>query len=124
MPDTIHLQSIDFRERRQAIPTFPALSIAGLAQLRASEAEILRRMAAYPLGGNLFVAHPLRFLQDINVQLAPGVGELYLQGQGMGTSGLTAAYDALKSSTGSQSVTIEMQSLFPTVEPAVRGGIR
>lgn len=93
------------------LPTDP-IGIKSLDDLRKYEAEIVRRIAAVPNGGNLFLLDPMRLLNDVSVALAPAVETAVRKLHPELPDG--AADDVYKALAGAprQSVRIQIEGLF------------
>lgn len=93
------------------LPTDP-IGIKSLDDLRKREAEIVRRIAAMPNGGNLFLLDPMRLLKDVGVALAPTVEAAVRKLHPELPSGVTDdVYKALAAAPR-QSVRVNIEGLF------------
>jgi hypothetical protein len=88
------------------------LNVHSFDELLRKEETILRRIAEFTNGGNLFLIHPLRLLADVGVILTPELeGQLVQRFPEL--SGLsTAPFEALKSSKAEQKVRFHIRGLF------------
>lgn len=88
------------------------LVIKSYAELLKYEKDILKRIAAVPNGGNLFLIHPFRLLEDVGVHLSEAVKKEILELEPR-LSGLSdVPYQALKATQTRQSFQIRLKGLF------------
>ena len=88
------------------------LRIKSLNELFVHEKEILRRIDETPNGPNLFVAHPLRMLADVGVELSKEAQQALLHHE-PGLAALSStAYEALKKTQEQQRVRFHLKGLF------------
>ena len=88
------------------------IEVDSLCELLEHEAEILRRIAAVPNGGNLFLAHPLLLLEDVGVALSDSARAEMLRRE-PALSGLSPTpYRALQRTPHPQRVRVELRGLF------------
>lgn len=88
------------------------IGLKSLDDLRSREAEILRRIAAVPNGGNLFLLDPMRLLKDVGVAMTPAVAAAVRKLHPELPDGV--ADDVYKALAGAprQSVRITIEGLF------------
>ena len=93
------------------------LEIDAVDDLHRHEAEIVRRISEVQHGGNLFVANPLRFLQDVEVVLSQKAQEELLAAHPNLAMADNLGYDALRGSPHPQTVRIKVSGLFGKSRP-------
>lgn len=98
---------------------FPGLPIDSLAELEQHEAEIVRRINEAPNGGRLFIADPLRLLEDISVSLSPVARrelEERLGADELASNPLKGVYDDFRRDAPSPSVKVVIRGIMPKGE--------
>jgi hypothetical protein len=85
------------------------LRIESVEELFKRQDEVLARIERVPNGGNLFVAHPLRMLADVGVELSPAAREELLRRSPRLAAASPVAYEALRSSGQEQKVRIRLR---------------
>jgi hypothetical protein len=88
------------------------LPIGSFAELMAHEQEILARIATITNGGNLFLINPFLLLEDAAVILSDEARRELLQREPSLSAVSPTPYRALKASTATQSVRIQLKGLF------------
>jgi hypothetical protein len=93
------------------------LKVDSFDELMRHEKPIVDRIARTLNGGNLFLAHPIRLLRDIGVDLSDrAVKEVIGSQPGLtGLSGLP--YQAIKNSEEEQNVRVHVHGLFKRQKP-------
>jgi hypothetical protein len=94
------------------IPEFPALQLGTVEELRNSETEIIRRIAATPRGSYLFILSPLSLLKDLNVVLAAPVLEAVVAKTPAIELVIDRGYLAAKASALEPNATVRIKGLF------------
>ena len=89
-----------------------ALYVESFEDLQKHEQEIGERIGSVKNGGNLFAAHPLRFLKEVGVSLSEEAQTKLLAFAPSLALYSDLAYEALKSSPYPQNVNITASSLF------------
>jgi len=88
------------------------LRINSLSDLTKNEKQILRWLEDMPNGSNRFVAHPLRCLHDLGVDLAEEVIRELKRLEPNLNNLSSVGYEALKTSDQKQSVRFHLKGLF------------
>jgi hypothetical protein len=88
------------------------MKIDSVEELHRHEKEIVERIARFPNGGNLFMAHPFLLLREIGIDLSEQVrAELVRQDPYL--TGLSATpFNALKACKEKQRVRFHIHGLF------------
>jgi hypothetical protein len=97
------------------IPEFQQLAIQNLESLRASEAEILRRISQTPRGSYLFMMSPLTLLKDLNVVLADDVLTAIVQATPALATTFDRAYQAAEASVHAPTAVVNLKGLFEVI---------
>ncbi|HEX4824724.1 MAG TPA: hypothetical protein VFV19_10440 [Candidatus Polarisedimenticolaceae bacterium] len=88
-----------------------ALEIRSLDELRRHEPEILRRIAAVPNGGNLFLAHPFMLFSEIGVVVSSALRAELVRARPLFHVSVQA-YRAIKRSPKGQRSVVAVNHLF------------
>jgi hypothetical protein len=89
-----------------------SIKIAHFSEIFEHEAEILKRIGDLPQGGNLFMAHPLRCLEDVGVELSRSAHNELLRHEPHLAGLSDAPYEALRQTDELQSVRFHLGGLF------------
>jgi hypothetical protein len=93
----------------------PRLIIDSLEKLQQHEKEIVGRIAQFPNGGNLFVAHPFLLLAEVGVDISDKF-RIELTSQDPYLTGLSPTpYQALRATKGKQRIRFQVHGLFRRV---------
>jgi hypothetical protein len=88
------------------------LNVDSFDQLMEHEAEIVKRIADFPNGGNLFLCHPLMLLADLGVVLSERARQELLTVEPQLAALSAVPYRALRSSTAPQKTRVHVRGLF------------
>jgi hypothetical protein len=88
------------------------LKINSFDELIRHEAEILKRIATVPNGGNLFMAHPFMLLADIGVELSDQTKQEIMRVEPHLSTLSPEPYNALKRSMEEQTIRFHLRGLF------------
>ncbi len=91
--------------------------IRSLEELRRHESELLDRINSVHNGGARFLAHPLRMLGDLGIELSPEARLQIIELEPMVSTGSDIAYEALLRAEGEPSVRVRLtEGLFRRAE--------
>ena len=92
--------------------SFVPLAIASYSELLKSEGQIMERMGKIPNSTQLFTAHPLLFLREIGINLAPLAKKEFIRKHPQVSGMSPLAYRALLEKGASLEATFSFDRLF------------